>query len=389
MDELDNVESVEINDEMRFIAHKDIATRYFVGTYIYLLLWAVILIPSNFYVIAPNISLLFSFYFLTVALIRGLLIKNFESIYQKNPVYWKTLFFTTVWSGGLLWGILCYLALSDPRFESISMAIVIATAGLSSGGVVALLPSRTLTLGLYSALLLPTGSLIFHPDFNDITIVLIFLLYWAGMYSITKVQYQEYWLGLKSNFLIKRHAIMLEELNTLDGLTGLKNRKYFDESLHRDMKNALRSQSRLSLLLIDIDHFKLINDNHGHLIGDECLKDISTLLQQTLQRKTDTVARYGGEEFAVILPSDSLNKALALAEKIRKSVQTLHCDYAKEKISFTVSIGVASYIPKQGDTEQSLIKMADKALYLAKDTGRNRVMRAEAGEKSNIIYFDI
>lgn len=389
MDKLESLESVEVNDEMRFIAHKDIATRSFVGTYIYLLSWAVITVPSDFYAIAPDISLFFSLSFLTMALIRGLLIKNFEKIYQRNPIYWKTLFFTAVWTTALLWGVLCYLALSDPRFENISLAIVIATAGLSSGGVVALLPSRTLTLGLYSALLLPTGSLVFHPDFDDITIVLIFLLYWGGMYSITKVQYRDYWLGLKSNFLIKRHAIILEQLNTLDGLTGLKNRKYFDESLHREVNNALRSQSHLSLLFLDIDHFKMINDNYGHIVGDECLKRISTLFQETLQRKTDTVARYGGEEFAIILPSDNTTKALALAEKIRRSVEELRYVNEKINISFTISIGVASFIPKPGDTAESLIKMADKALYLAKDAGRNRVIEAGKREKENIIYFDI
>lgn len=210
MDKLESLEGVKINDDMRFTAHKDIVAGSFIGTYIYLLSWAAITISSNFYATAPNICLFFSLSFLTMTLIRSLLVKHFEKIYQRNPIYWKVLFFPVVWGTSLLWGILCYIALIDPRFESIYLAIVIATTELAGGGIISLLPSRTLTLGLYSALLLPTGLLIFHPDFNDITIVLIFLLYWTGMYSITKVQYREYWLGLKSNFLIKRHAMILQ-----------------------------------------------------------------------------------------------------------------------------------------------------------------------------------
>lgn len=133
----------------------------------------------------------------------------------------------------------------------------------------------------------------------------------------------------------------------------------------------------------------MINDNYGHIVGDECLKKISILLQELLQRKTDTVARYGGEEFAIILPSDDVTKALSFAENIRRSVESLRYVNERIKISFTVSIGVASLIPQSADTAQSLIKLADKALYLAKDTGRNRVMKAGKNEKENIIYFDI
>ncbi|WP_413702255.1 diguanylate cyclase domain-containing protein [Psychromonas sp. KJ10-10] len=207
------------------------------------------------------------------------------------------------------------MSLIDPRFESFTLAIVISTAGLASGGVVALLSSRMLTLGLYSALLLPTGFLLFQPNFDDITIVLIFLLYWVGMYSITKVQYNEYWLGLKSNFLIKRHAIVLEQLNTLDGLTGLKNRKYFDESLTKEMKNALRAQSPVSLLLIDIDHFKMINDTYGHLVGDECLRDVSLLLQSNNYKEIPILLLVTEEKSLRLFYLQTTNKKLSHLQK--------------------------------------------------------------------------
>lgn len=328
----------------------------------------------------------FTLAFLMMALIRGTLIKNFERIYLKKAIYWKLCFYPTVLGTALLWGLLCRMSLIDPRFESFTLAIVIATAGLASGGVVALLSSRMLTLGLNSALILPTGLLLFLPSFDNITIVLIFLLYWLGMYSITKVQYHEYWLGLKSNFLIKRHAIILEQLNTLDGLTGLKNRKYFDESLSKEMKSARRAQSHLSLLLIDIDHFKMINDTYGHLVGDDCLRDVSQLLQQQLLRKTDTIARYGGEEFAIILPSNNQQMAIMLAEKIRQSIESLSFQAGREKIHLTVSIGVASIIPQLSCSKESLILKADKALYLAKNAGRNRVMEAQTDENNHCSF---
>ena len=135
----------------------------------------------------------------------------------------------------------------------------------------------------------------------------------------------------------------------------------------------LRTDSYLSLLIIDIDHFKKINDQFGHLIGDECLKRLSNLLKKEIKRETDTVARYGGEEFVVILPYTGLKDAVNIAENLRKKVMALDSQYGEAVVKFTVSIGVTTCLPRPGISGEALIELADNAMYTAKNSGRNRV----------------
>jgi len=380
---MSEIKTLEIDDEMRFFANKDIVARSPVGTYIYLLVWLAIIIPKNFYSIAPNITILFSLALLCLAIIRMLLAKNFEVIYRKSPIFWKVCFFSIVWATALLWGILCYMGFTDPRFDTISLPLIISIAGFAGGGTPAFISDRVLTVGLLIALLLPTGILlVFNPLFSDVTVILLFFIYWLAMFSITKFQHKAYWRSLKNTFLSKRQALFLERLNTIDALTGLNNRAYFDTYLHENTEKTLKLESNLSLLFIDIDHFKVINDTYGHLVGDECLIQFAILLNKLIKFEGNIAARYGGEEFAVILPFYNHQKALTLAEQIRQSVENFKFDSKSEAISFTVSIGVATMIPDASDLDKQLIGMADKAVYLAKKFGRNRVV-----DQNGLVYL--
>ena len=131
---MSEIKTLEIDDEMRFFANKDIVARSPVGTYIYLLVWLAIIIPNSFYLIAPNITILFSFALLCLAIIRTLLAKNFESIYRKSPILWKVYFFSIVWATALLWGILCYMGFTDSRFDTISLSLIISSYSLNFNG---------------------------------------------------------------------------------------------------------------------------------------------------------------------------------------------------------------------------------------------------------------
>jgi len=255
-----------------------------------------------------------------------------------------------------------------------SLSFLVATAGLTGGGVTALVPSRLLTLGLLTALLAPGGIIILISDTHNVSVGIIFLVYWLGMYAVTKNQHREYWQGLRASFLLKEQAVKLKQLNTMDGLTGLKNRMFFDQALKQEMKRALRFQSHLSLLFVDIDYFKKINDVHGHLAGDECLRRLSNLLKELVRRDTDTVARYGGEEFAIILPDNNRERALIMAEKIRHEVEAMKVIYDETHIPLTVSLGVSSIVPELGTPEEAFIERADNNLYKAKHNGRNQVV---------------
>jgi diguanylate cyclase (GGDEF)-like protein len=164
----------------------------------------------------------------------------------------------------------------------------------------------------------------------------------------------------------------LELLALEDALTGLANRRQFDLFIQAETGRARRNLTSLSLLMIDVDHFKAFNDCYGHLVGDECLRKISAIITDNIQRPGDLAARFGGEEFAVVLPGTDYVGAFLVAEKIRHAVQAADLQHDKSPLGrVTVSVGVCGYDPGSQIRTEDLIGAADKALYVAKASGRN------------------
>src|SRR5690606_2939497 len=184
----------------------------------------------------------------------------------------------------------------------------------------------------------------------------------------------DYWLGQRSRLLLEERARQLEVLSLTDTLTQIPNRLYFERRLAMEWASARRAHLPLSVAIIDLDHFKTINDTHGHPFGDECLKAAANALQNELLRTTDEVARYGGEEFIVLLPQVSLEGAVAVAQRLRDCIGDLLVSHGGTSTRMTCSIGVACALPAQTGSAHELIKAADLALYEAKQQGRNRVM---------------
>lgn len=179
----------------------------------------------------------------------------------------------------------------------------------------------------------------------------------------------------------------LLSLSSQDGLTGIHNRRHFDEVILREWKVAARSKQALSLLMIDVDCFKALNDRYGHQEGDHCLRSIAAVVQTKLKRPNDLVARYGGEEFVVVLPNSDLAGAIAVAEDIRESVAQMALPNEASLVEkvVTVSVGVSSRTPTDQNQVEDLIKSADLALYQAKANGRNQ-SRAD-GEYATILTY--
>lgn len=175
---------------------------------------------------------------------------------------------------------------------------------------------------------------------------------------------------------LKRTNELLLELSNTDHLTGLFNRRYLMEALGREVQRSLRKRGNLALIILDIDHFKKVNDSFGHLQGDIVLQKVALQLQKEL-RAYDTAARYGGEEFIAILPDATLEEAVFVANRVRNAVQTTKFSGALSQLSLTVSIGVARFSSPDCTSVDSFIKLADDALYRAKANGRNRVESAE------------
>ena len=165
----------------------------------------------------------------------------------------------------------------------------------------------------------------------------------------------------------------LIEMTRVDSLTGLYNRRFLNQRLDEEMERSRRHGSPLCLMPLDVDHFKQINDTHGHLCGDQVLLALSSAVRDTF-RKSDIAARFGGEEFICVLPETTLEQAHSLAERFRRKIAGLQLNYRDSRISVTISLGVAEMVPV--DTFDSLIKRADDAMYRAKQAGRNRCVCA-------------
>jgi diguanylate cyclase (GGDEF)-like protein len=181
---------------------------------------------------------------------------------------------------------------------------------------------------------------------------------------------------VKAHIALKRQSDVLRNFAFIDGLTGVRNRRYFDEHLAIEIGRAQRSKLALGLILIDVDFFKRFNDCYGHQAGDDCLRRLSSLFLVCLKRPADFVARYGGEEFVCVLPDTDLQGALILAENIREAALACHIPHAESSVSewVTLSLGVSVMAPDSPIASDELVKLADANLYLAKHQGRNRVV---------------
>lgn len=179
-------------------------------------------------------------------------------------------------------------------------------------------------------------------------------------------------------------ACLLREMVARDGLTGIQNRRMFDQHIQRAWQQAVREEERVAVLLADIDCFKDYNDRYGHQAGDECLRAVAVSLSQCARRPLDFVARYGGEEFAVVLYEASREYVAEVLTRIQRSIAELNIPHEASRVAgrLTVSIGAAFILPGAGRTYEGLIQLADEALYSAKEQGRNRVVVMEAEYQS-------
>jgi diguanylate cyclase (GGDEF)-like protein len=300
-------------------------------------------------------------------------------------------------------GLLVGLALSFspqrhrifPMFATVGSAIlglgmvamqIIATRG----GVSLLFPSVTLTIFLIYFM----GALIFyHALAANMMVMLIYLA--AG--TVLQLPAHEFAydalamvaanvFGASIAYMHERtsrmhflEASLLRELVARDGLTGIQNRRMFDQHIQRVWQQAVRERERVAVLLVDVDCFKDYNDRYGHQAGDECLRAVAVSLSQCARRPLDFVARYGGEEFAVVLYEASREYVAEVLTRIQRSIAELNIPHEASKVAsrLTVSVGAALNLPAANRTYEGLIQLADEALYAAKEQGRNRVVVME------------
>ena len=178
----------------------------------------------------------------------------------------------------------------------------------------------------------------------------------------------------------------LEEYSYQDGLTGIANRRFFEDSYQREWLNAQREQQPLTIMLLDIDYFKQYNDHNGHLLGDACLKQIAQILKKSVSRPRDLVARFGGEEFILILPDTTQASAIEVVERILQSIRTADICHSTSPLDqrLSVSLGVKTIIPTQKNDKMAFLKEVDQNLYLAKERGRNGYVIQDAEDVQHL-----
>lgn len=178
----------------------------------------------------------------------------------------------------------------------------------------------------------------------------------------------------------------LEEYSYQDGLTGIANRRFFEDSYQREWLNAQREQQPLTLMLLDIDYFKQYNDYNGHILGDACLKQIAQILKKSVSRPRDLVARFGGEEFVLVLPDTSQASAIEVVERILQSIRTADICHSSSPLDqrLSVSLGVKTIIPTQKNDKMAFLKEVDQNLYLAKEQGRNGYVIQDAEDVQHL-----
>lgn len=226
----------------------------------------------------------------------------------------------------------------------------------------------------------------FHAGANDYLvklpdrIELIARVRYHSAAYLSQIQRDEAYRALrKSQQELMQANFALQRLTNVDGLTGLSNRRYFDEYFETEWRQAAREGQPLALLLVDIDHFKQYNDTYGHLAGDQVLREVAQAVQRAFQRPRDLVARLGGEEFVVVLPQTSRENVAALAARAVGAVEALDLRHISSPVSarLTVSVGAAGCLPGREDRRLVLLDTADKALYAAKHAGRNCAILAD------------
>lgn len=307
-----------------------------------------------------------------------------ESIEQPSRADWLHVHLSLACSS-LTWGVFMAMAILPTPINQNFALVYTATIGLAAGGAISLALKSSMVKVFVLGLLLPSILVSlsgYSLEPSGLAMLLAALA--LGLQWVSANARAEYVVSVLSNLILQEQSQKLTHLTTMDWLTKVYNRSHFDTIMGQELGRVNRIGYPLTLLMIDIDHFKHINDTHGHLIGDECLVKTASRIKECLKRETDVVARYGGEEFCILLPGMDTNEAKDLAETIREHVSTSVIWHYNNPISVTVSIGGTTVSNEPSLSRDYLFKYADAALYRAKESGRNRVCWADEPANDDI-----
>ena len=354
---------------------RDLRTRSLPGVFIYVLIIAVVCQMDGFYTRHPALTVHFAASIAGICVFRMLhmpFARRMPAAYHRLN---DGIFFVSVVLTAILWGYWFSRVMTLPGEHDEKLLIAICTAGLGAGGVASFMPSLRLAVVYNFCMFSPAivAMSLYHINLSLAVCILLFSIF---LVLLAFQSNREYWQALENERLLIQRSEELKALSRIDVLTGLYNRRHFDERFSEAWKQMRRRGEPLTLLICDIDHFKRINDRFGHQAGDDFLKLTADLFKMVFRRATDMVARYGGEEFVVLLVDIQPEAAFALAEAMRNHMAASRLTLGDDRVTATLSIGIASLTPGNDFTRDGLINRADKALYAAKQSGRNRTVVA-------------
>jgi diguanylate cyclase (GGDEF)-like protein len=351
----------------------DCANRVKGGIFVYVCLWLAIGIASGFAHQQPVFWLVNVGIFSFNAILRLWLQLNLARLAEERLQTAKVLFAGLLFLNVLHWGVLTSLCVFMPALHEIQIPMLLAAGGIAASGASVLAIHRLLRVVSPIAVVAPVVfGLLVRPSASNTLVAVLCIIMVVYFIGTARVLYNDYWAALSNSLLLEQRARQLEELSNTDALTHLRNRLYFDVNFATEWKRACRHRWPVSILLIDLDHFKNINDHHGHAFGDICLQTVARLLQADVQRAGDIVARWGGEEFIILLTQTGPDAAVAVANRLLKAMSEYTLYDGDQPVPVTGSIGVASAVPVRPDQGYQLINQADQALYQAKERGRNQ-----------------
>jgi len=359
---------------------KDFISRMQRGTVFYVFAWFVPAIVFKFYSIYPTFFWGTSIFCIATTCLRLYACKKANNNIATKTKQKKNLAILAVSSSAVLWGFMYAFILAHYELENSLLGVTVIT-GMIAASATALLSIYKLASQLTQVFLLLPGILViiyqyfFVHGYNQTHIFLGCALVVSFIYlrQICNTAGSDYINATKNQLLAESRAQKMEYLSIRDPLTKLKNRLFFDGYLEESWVEAKANNSIISLIMIDLDHFKKVNDNYGHLIGDECLRTIANTLRSNLRKEGDHLARFGGEEFILCLEQSTPQGALLIAERLLNCVRNTETIINNDIIKLTCSIGLASIAVDDSSSVDDLLTRTDEALYKAKKNGRNQI----------------
>jgi len=362
------------DDELAIRCLLDTAERTALGIWIYPIMWLSVAIMTGAHLRWPvmiwgNVGGL-----LCMGVVRSILNRDMANRLRTRRVLTETTFQAMTMAIAGYWGILTSLSIHHAPGEGFSWIMLTLTVAFCAGGNTLFGINPSLRLLYPLAMIVPVVmAQALQPTVEQRIMMGLEIVLTIYLRRSSGIVQKDYWDARLAQRLSAQQARELELASLTDGLTGLPNRTYFDRQYAHEWARQCRHGGPVSLMLVDLDHFKQVNDTHGHPFGDACLREVAKALRAGCGRSTDFVARYGGEEFVVLLAETDSAGAQAVAQRMLEEVRAITLRAGGQPVPLTCSIGLATMRPHHATQSDSLLHEADRALYRAKRAGRNQV----------------